>query len=150
MKKIKEIQKNINGVDEEAKKICKQILDSRMKPEKSLGVLEDLSIKVAGITGKPLNELKRGCHFIASADNGVIEEGVSSCPLEYTRIVSEAMLSSFAAIGILCKNLDIPLNLIDVGIKGDILRSYDNLYMKKIAYGTKNFVNEPAMSEEEV
>ncbi|MEG2485964.1 MAG: nicotinate-nucleotide--dimethylbenzimidazole phosphoribosyltransferase [Cetobacterium sp.] len=150
MKEIKEIQKNIQGIDEEAKKICKQILDSRMKPEKSLGVLEDLSIKVAGITGKPLNELKRGCHFIASADNGVIEEGVSSCPLEYTRIVSEAMLSSFAAIGILCKNLDIPLNLIDVGIKGDILRSYDNLYMKKIAYGTKNFVNEPAMSEEEV
>ncbi|MEG2256503.1 MAG: nicotinate-nucleotide--dimethylbenzimidazole phosphoribosyltransferase, partial [Cetobacterium sp.] len=76
------MKKNIQGIDEEAKKICKQILDSRMKPEKSLGVLEDLSIKVAGITGKPLNELKRGCHFIASADNGVIEEGVSSCPLE--------------------------------------------------------------------
>ncbi|WP_297597057.1 nicotinate-nucleotide--dimethylbenzimidazole phosphoribosyltransferase [uncultured Cetobacterium sp.] len=150
MKEIENIKREIRAVDEEAMRTCKEILDSRMKPEKSLGILEDLSIKVAGITGKPLNELKRGCHFIASADNGVIEEGVSSCPLEYTRIVSEAMLSSFAAIGILCKSLDIPLNLIDVGINGDILGNYENLYKRKVAYGTKNFVLEPAMSESEV
>ena len=133
MNRIKEIQDKIVGVDNKSMQKCKEILDSRMKPEKSLGVLEELSIKVAGITGKPLNELKKGCHFIASADNGVIEEGVSSCPIEYTRIVSEAMLSSFAAIGILCESLEIPLNLIDVGIKGEIPRDYDNLYVKKIA-----------------
>ena len=150
MNRIKEIQESIIGADKDSMKKCKEILDSRMKPEKSLGVLEDLSIKVAGITGKPLNELELGCHFIASADNGVIEEGVSSCPIEYTRIVSEAMLSSFAAIGILCKSLKIPLNLIDIGIKGEIPRGYENLYIKKIAYGTKNFVKEPAMTLKEV
>ncbi|ERT68094.1 MAG: nicotinate-nucleotide--dimethylbenzimidazole phosphoribosyltransferase [Cetobacterium somerae] len=150
MDRIKKIQNDIIGVDTEAIKECKKILDSRMKPEKSLGVLEDLAMKVAGITGQPLNELKAGCHFIASSDNGVIEEGVSSCPIEYTRIVSEAMLSSFAAIGILCKSLGIPLNLIDIGIKGDIPRNYENLYVKKIAYGTKNFSKEPAMSLDEV
>ncbi|MGL4999160.1 MAG: nicotinate-nucleotide--dimethylbenzimidazole phosphoribosyltransferase [Cetobacterium sp.] len=150
MNRIKEIQNKIKAVDITAMENCKKILDTRMKPEKSLGVLEELAIKVAGITGKSLNSLNAGCHFIASSDNGVIEEGVSSCPLEYTRIVSEAMLDSFAAIGILCKNLKIPLNLIDVGIKGDINKKYTNLYRKKIAYGTKNFVKEPAMSLEEV
>ncbi|WP_418964654.1 nicotinate-nucleotide--dimethylbenzimidazole phosphoribosyltransferase [Cetobacterium sp.] len=150
MNRIKEIQESIVSVDKKSMEECKQILDSRMKPEKSLGVLEDLAIKVAGITGRPLNELKSGCHFIASADNGVIEEGVSSCPIEYTRIVSEAMLNSFAAIGILCKSLNIPLNLIDIGIKGEIPREYENLYIKKVAYGTKNFAKEPAMTLDEV
>ncbi|MGL5175698.1 MAG: nicotinate-nucleotide--dimethylbenzimidazole phosphoribosyltransferase [Cetobacterium sp.] len=150
MKRLIKVQKEIKEIDVEAMRLCKDILDTRMKPQKSLGILEDLAVTVAGITGKPLNTLERGCHFIASADNGVIEEGVSSCPLEYTKIVSEAMLNSFAAIGILCQSLDIPLNLIDVGIKGDISREYKHLYLKKVAYGTKNFVQEPAMSIEEV
>ncbi|MGL5088209.1 MAG: nicotinate-nucleotide--dimethylbenzimidazole phosphoribosyltransferase [Cetobacterium sp.] len=150
MNRIKEIQNKIKAVDIDAMESCKKILNTRMKPEKSLGILEELAIKVAGITGETLNSLNVGCHFIASSDNGVIEEGISSCPLEYTRIVSEAMLDSFAAIGILCKSLKIPLNLIDVGIKGDISKEYTNLYRKKVAYGTKNFVKEPAMSLEEV
>ena len=150
MQTVEELRKQIKEVDIKAMEECRNILDSKMKPQNSLGVLEELAIKVAGITGKSINELKDGCHFIASADNGVIEEGVSSCPLEYTRIVSEAMLNSLAAIGILCKNLNIPLNLIDIGINGDIKRDYPNLYLKKVAYGTKNFVKEPAMSEEEV
>ncbi|MGL4977224.1 MAG: nicotinate-nucleotide--dimethylbenzimidazole phosphoribosyltransferase [Cetobacterium sp.] len=150
MERLLKVQKEIEAVNLDAMKECEIILDSRMKPQKSLGILEELAVRVAGITGQPLNTLEKGCHFIASADNGVIEEGVSSCPLEYTRIVSEAMLNSFAAIGILCDSLDIPLNLIDVGIKGDIERVYKNLYSKKIAYGTKNFTQEPAMSLDEV
>ncbi|MGL5356345.1 MAG: nicotinate-nucleotide--dimethylbenzimidazole phosphoribosyltransferase [Cetobacterium sp.] len=150
MNRIKEIQNKIKAIDIDAMKECKDILDSRMKPEKSLGILEDLAIKVAGITGKAINSLNEGCHFVASSDNGVIEEGVSSCPLEYTRIVSEAMLNSFAAIGVLCKSLKIPLKVIDVGIKGDINKKYPNLYKKKVAYGTNNFVKQPAMSLEEV
>ncbi len=150
MDKIEKIKLTISGANQEAMDKCKEILDSRMKPQKSLGTLEELAIKVAGITGKPLNELRKGCHFIASADNGIIDEGVSSCPVEYTRIVSEAMLNSFAAIGILCESLDIPLNLIDVGIKTDIPREYKNLYVRKIAYGTKNFAKEPAMTSKEV
>lgn len=150
MEQIKKILDEIHGAYRESENQCREILNTRMKPEKSLGVLEDLAIKVAGITGKPINELKKGCHFIASADNGVIEEGVSSCPLEYTRIVSEAMLNSVAAIGILCESLNIPLNVIDVGINGLIKREYENLYIEKVAMGTKNFAKEPAMSHLEV
>lgn len=150
MEQIRKILEEIEHVDIDSMRKCKDILDTRMKPEKSLGVLEDLAIRVAGITGQPINSMGNGCHFIASADNGVIEEGVSSCPLEYTRIVSEAILNSMAAIGILCKTLNIPLNLIDIGIKGEIQREYANLHREKIAYGTKNFTKEPAMSKDEV
>lgn len=149
MDRIKKIQNDIIGVDTEAIKECKKILDSRMKPEKSLGVLEDLAMKVAGITGQPLNELKAGCHFIASSDNGVIEEGVSSCPVEYTPIVSEAMLNNIACIGIFTKTLGIDLYVVDIGMKNDIKRFYPNLIDKKIRRGTNNFYKERAMSLDE-
>ena len=127
----------------------KNILDKKMKPVESLGRLEKIAIQIAGITGKTENSISKKLHLVASADNGVIEEGVSSCPLEYTRLVSEAMLSKVAAIGILCDTLDIDFKLVDIGINGNIERNYPNLYRKKIRNGTKNFVYEPAMTYEE-
>lgn len=147
---MKKIVEKIEKIDVEEMKKCKEILDSKMKPIGSLGVLEKLAIQISGITGDRKKEMKNGCHFIVSADNGVVEEGISSCPIEYTKIVSEAMLNKIAAIGILCDSLNIPLNLVDIGIKEDIPREYPNLYVKKVARGTKNFLYEPAMSYEEV
>lgn len=124
-------------------------LDSKMKPPKSLGVLEDLCKKMAGIYGYPLKKLPKKCHIVAAADNGVLEEGVSSCPLEYTSLVSEAMLNKIAAIGIFTNNLGIELNVIDIGMATDIKKDYPNLYRKKIRRGTNNFVKERAMLIEE-
>ncbi len=150
MKRLEEILRDIEAVDEVAKRQCEEILNSKMKPKGSLGVLEKLAIKVAGIKRMPLNELKDGLHIVVAGDNGVVEEEISPCPMEYTRIVSEEILSSLAGIGVLCKSLNIPLKLIDVGIDGDIKREYENLERKKIAYGTKNFLKEPALTEEQV
>ncbi|MGL5901050.1 MAG: nicotinate-nucleotide--dimethylbenzimidazole phosphoribosyltransferase, partial [Cetobacterium sp.] len=63
MKRIEEIQKKIQSVDKDAMENCKLVLKTRMKPEKSLGILEELAIKVAGITGETFNSLSEGCHF---------------------------------------------------------------------------------------
>ena len=75
-----------------------------MKPKDCLGVLEEICKKVASIYGYPIKKLDRKCHILVSADNGVIEEGVSSCPIEYTPIVSEAMLNNIACIGNIYKD----------------------------------------------
>lgn len=134
-------------MNEEAIKRAKNLLDTRMKPVGSLGVLEDIVIKIAGIYGDIPKNIKK-CHVVVSADNGVIEEGVSSCPIEYTRIVSEAMLNQIACIGIFCKRLGVEFNLIDVGIASPIPRDYPNLYRYNLMKGTKNFTKEPAMTRE--
>lgn len=149
MLKLMETLKEINSVDREAGFRCETILNGKMKPQKSLGVLEELAIKIAEITGDEQKKIEKGCHLIASADNGIIAEGVSSCPLEYTKIVSEAMLNKIAAIGILCKSLNIDLKLVDIGIADDIPREYENLIVKKINRGTNNFKYEPAMTEKQ-
>ena len=136
----------IKAVDSEAIKKAQIELDRKMKPKDSLGVLEDICKKVAGIYGYPLKKLEKKCHIVATADNGVIEEGVSSCPIEYTPIVSEAMLNKIACIGIFTKTLGIDLNVVDIGMKNDIKRDYPNLIHKKIRRGTNNFYKERAMS----
>lgn len=86
---------------------------------------------------------------MAAADNGVTDEGVSSCPVEYTRIVAEAMLNKTAAIGIMCSNLGIDLKVVDTGIKNEIPRKYSNLYEMKVMNGTENFYKNPAMTMEQ-
>lgn len=140
---------NISGLDEKSVQEAQNELNRKMKPQGSLGILEKIAIQMAGIYGFPVKGVEKKCHIVASADNGVIEEGISSCPLEYTQIVSEAMLNRIAAIGLLTKRLGVEFNLVDIGIAGDIPREYPNLYRLKVKKGTKNFYREPAMTREE-
>ena len=51
------------------------------KPPGSLGVLEELSIKMAGITGQVKNTIEKTCVAVMCADNGVAEEGIASAPV---------------------------------------------------------------------
>ena len=139
----------IEAIDDGAIKKAQAELDRKMKPKDSLGVLEDICKKIAGIYGYPLKRLEKKCHIVVAGDNGVIEEGVSSCPIEYTPIVSEAMLNQIACIGIFTKTLGIDLNVVDIGMKNDIKRDYPNLIHKKIKRGTSNFYKEKAMSIDE-
>lgn len=146
---VKNILGDVKGLDMESVRLAQEELDRKMKPQGSLGVIEKIAIKMAGIYGYPVKSVDKKCHIVASADNGVIEEGISSCPLEYTRIVSEAMLNKIACIGLFTKRLGVEFNLVDVGIKESIPRDYPNLYNKNVRKGTNNFYKEPAMSREE-
>lgn len=146
---VKNILGDVKGLDMESVRLAQEDLDRKMKPQGSLGVIEKIAIKMAGIYGYPVKSVDKKCHIVASADNGVIEEGISSCPLEYTRIVSEAMLNKIACIGLFTKRLGVEFNLVDVGIKESIPRDYPNLYNRNVRKGTNNFYKEAAMSREE-
>lgn len=149
MELLTETLKKIEKVDSKRGKETLKKFDTKMKPKGSLGVLEILAGKVIGITGEENYRIEKKLHLVAAGDNGVVEEGISSCPVEYTRIVSEAMVNEIAAIGIMCRTLNVELKVIDVGISGDIKGKYPNLIHKKIRRGTRNFMKEPAMTMEE-
>ena len=59
---------------------AKKRVDSLAKPLGSLGKLEDIAVKLAGITGKVKNKINKKCIIIMSSDNGVVEEGVAPAP----------------------------------------------------------------------
>ena len=50
------------------------------KPPGSLGRLEELSVQLAGITGRVYNRMEKKHLLVFAADNGVVAEGVSSAP----------------------------------------------------------------------
>ena len=150
MKRLEESLKEITVLNKNSINKCQKIWDSKMKPTGSLGVMEDIVLKIAGIFEDFFENIKtKGCHIVAAADNGVTDEEISSCPVEYTRIVAEAMLNKTAAIGIMCSNLGIDLKVVDTGIKTEIPRKYPNLYEMKVMNGTENFYKNPAMTMEQ-
>ena len=150
----------IKGADLDVAVKAKARQDALVKPPESLGKLEDISVKLAGITGKIKNETSKPCVIIFSADNGVVEEGVSSAHQSVTISQTINFTKRLTGVGALAKGLNSQLMIIDVGINShvpqdlvsDDIEDFDNnkIINRKIAWGTKNLAKGPAMSKEEV
>ena len=74
----------IKPLDEAAMSAARARQAQLAKPPGSLGRLEELSVQLAGITGKVQNNIEKKHLLIFAADNGVVEEGVSSAPQSVT------------------------------------------------------------------
>ena len=79
-----ELDWKIEPLDEAAMTTARARQAQLAKPPGSLGRLEDLSVQLAGITGKVHNRIERKHLLVFAADNGVVEEGVSSAPQSVT------------------------------------------------------------------
>lgn len=114
------------------------------KPPGSLGRLEDISIRLAGITGKTCSEIRNRRILVFCADNGVVEEGVSSAPQSVTAAQAVNMTKHLTGMSSMAKYFHCALTVIDVGIAC----SYDcpKIVNRRIARGTKNLAREPAMT----
>ena len=82
--KLKEIINEIEDVNKETIIEAEKRMISLAKPPNSLGKLEDISIKLAGITGKVKNTINKKLVIIMCSDNGLVEEGVASSPQSVT------------------------------------------------------------------
>ncbi len=147
MELLNETLRAISEPDEKAKKIAKERLDSLAKPIGSLGKLEEIVIKMAGITGKVHNKIDKRNIVVMCADNGVVEEGVSACPQEFTMILTENMIKGLTGVSVLSKMTNTDLTVVDIGLNGDI--DYPEVLKCKINHGTRNFTKGPSMTYEE-
>ncbi|AYD41035.1 nicotinate-nucleotide--dimethylbenzimidazole phosphoribosyltransferase [Clostridium fermenticellae] len=144
---LEETIKSIKPQDAEAVKKAWVRIDNLTKPIGSLGELEEIAAKIAGITGKVYNEIHKKDTIIMCADNGVWEEGVSNCEQKSTMTVTNNFTRGITGICTLSKVNNADITVVDIGVKGD----FDNskIIDKKIAYGTKNMAKGPAMTREE-
>jgi len=142
--KLEEVLHQIEPIDEIAKNQSKKRWDSIAKPLHSLGKLEDGIAQVAGITGTHKVRLDKKALVIMCADNGVVAEGVTQSGSEITALVAENFLNANSCVCIMAKQLGVDVFPIDIGILTDT-----KVRNRKIAYGTKNMVNEPAMTREQ-
>jgi nicotinate-nucleotide--dimethylbenzimidazole phosphoribosyltransferase len=118
------------------------------KPAGSLGRLEDLSIRLAGMTGLLDPPLRRAVIFTLAADHGVSAEGVSAYPREVTPQMVLNFLSGGAAINVLAREVGARVVVADMGVDAD-LPAHEGLRSVKVRRGTASITRGPAMSEAE-
>lgn len=149
----------IQPLNEEVMKEARDRQGSLAKPPGSLGRLEDISVQIAGITGKVINCIPKKCVVVLSADNGVVEEGISSAPKSVTTAQTINFIRRLTGVGVLAKNTGSDLLVVDMGIDCDLPRSLlsknvrdfvDNKIIdRKLGYGTGNLFKEPAMTRDQ-
>lgn len=117
------------------------------KPPGSLGRLEEISIQLAGITGRVHNAINKKQLLVFAADNGVVAEGVSSAPQSVTKQQTINLMRGKTGAAVLAKHFGCGLTVCDVGVNADIYESA--VLNRKIAYGTQNICTGPAMTREQ-
>jgi nicotinate-nucleotide--dimethylbenzimidazole phosphoribosyltransferase len=129
-------------------KKAKNRQDMLTKPEGSLGRLEELSVRIAGITGKERPVLEKKAVLVFAGDHGVVSEGVSAYPREVTAQMVNNFLSGGAAINVLARQQGARVVVVDAGVAANLPPQPD-LRIRKIDYGTGNIMREQAMTEEQ-
>ena len=154
MDRIEEAIERIEPLDEAAMESARARQDTLTKPLRSLGVLEDLSVTVAGITGNYMPDITDKVIITMAGDHGVADEGVSAYPKEVTPQMVYNFLNGGAAINVLARHIGARVVVVDMGVAADITFEPDKnqgyaFIDNKIAYGTANMAKGPAMSYED-
>ena len=145
--KIEALVRAVQPLDQKAMLAAETHQARLAKPPGSLGRLEELSVQLAGITGKVHNELPRKQLLVFAADNGVVAEGVSSAPQSVTMQQTINLTRGKTGAAVLAKRFGCGLTVCDVGVNADICESA--VLNRKIAYGTQNICAGPAMTREQ-
>jgi nicotinate-nucleotide--dimethylbenzimidazole phosphoribosyltransferase len=138
----------ISKVSLELKGEIQKKINDKTKPLGALGKLEDTALQIALIQESLSPALKNPEIIVFAGDHGICAEGVSAYPQEVTYQMVMNFLSGGAAINVFCRQNNIDIKVVDAGVSFDFPKNM-NLINAKIAYGTKNFLIEPAMSNEE-
>ena len=123
-------------------------IDNLNKPKGSLGRLEELAMQVCLIQQTLEPSLAHPCHLLLGGDHGIEREGVSVSPREVTWQQMINFTRGGGGVNMFCRQHGFKLRIVDVGVDYDF-SNIDGIIDRKIARGTKNFLYEPAMSEEE-
>ncbi len=137
----------IEDLDRSAMEKAQRKLDSLIKPPGSLGILEEIAVQLAGITGNPSPQIGEKAVIIMAGDHGVVEEGVSIAPQEVTVQMLPTFITGVAGIGVLARHAGARIVVVDVGVASTV--DFPGVLRKKVKAGTGNIAKGPAMSREE-
>ncbi len=142
-------QFNIKKLDESWRAKTLEKLNNIAKPKGSLGRLEELALQLSMIQETLSPQLCKPCNIVFCADHGIAEEKISQSPKAVTWQVIFNMLSGGAGISFLCRQHAVKLKIVDVGVDYDF-GEIEGLIDRKIRCGTRNYLYEAAMTEEEL
>jgi nicotinate-nucleotide--dimethylbenzimidazole phosphoribosyltransferase len=135
----------IPPLDEEAMRLAAARQGRLTKPTRSLGRLEDLAVRLAGMTGRIDPPLRDAVVFTLAADHGVSAEGVSAYPREVTAQMVLNFLRGGAAINVLAREVNARVVVADIGVDAE-LPPHAELRAVKVRRGTASITRGAAMS----
>jgi len=138
----------IKPLDEGAMAEARSRQDLLTKPQGSLGRLEELSIQLAGIQGKPIPQIRHKAVITMAGDHGVVAEGVSAYHQQVTAQMVYNFLGGGAGINVLARQAGARVIVVDMGVAAE-LEAHPQLISRKVAPGTQNMCLCPAMTAEQ-
>ncbi len=137
-----------NALDEDAFNAARERLANQARPAGSLGVMEDISARLAAIKGSINVQLSNKQIITCAGDHGVTEEGVSLFPSEVTPQMVYNFAAQGASVNVIGGHAGAKVKAADIGVNHDFKPDLP-IFHKKVRHGTANFTKEPAMTREE-
>jgi len=135
----------IRPLDIEAMRLARERQGRLTKPPGSLGRLEALAERIAGITGQARPRLERRLVVVAAGDHGVAARGVSAYPSEVTGQMVGNFLAGGAAINVLAAHAGARVRVIDAGVASET-PAHPSLVRLRLGPGSEDITAGPAMS----
>ncbi|MAS33177.1 MAG: nicotinate-nucleotide--dimethylbenzimidazole phosphoribosyltransferase [Anaerolineaceae bacterium] len=152
----------IPALDTTAMQHAQDWQNSRVKPQGALGELENLSIRLAGMTGHSTWFPGRRAVLVFAGDHGITAHPVSTVPQSITAYMVNQFLAGKAAVNVLARQMHTRVTVVDAGVNGDFklrptpLENNHEQRMRqpafvprKIARGTADFSQSTAMTAEQ-
>jgi len=118
------------------------------KPLGALGELENIAVRLAAMQASNKPSIDKVWISLFAADHGIANANVSAFPQAVTAEMVKNFVRGGAAISVLAQLYQAQLEIIDVGVASDLSKL--TIIHQKIAYGTANFLNQSAMTENQL
>jgi nicotinate-nucleotide--dimethylbenzimidazole phosphoribosyltransferase len=147
--RIDQVVAAIGPLDEAAAQAAREHQDRLTKPRGSLGVLEEVAVRLAGISGTCPPPLPvPAAVAVFAADHGVHAQGVTPWPQEVTAQMVANFLAGGAVVNAFAAQAGASVTVVDVGVAADLPRA-PGLLDHKVARGTADLSAGPAMTREQ-
>ena len=140
-------QIRITAPEEAVRSLVKKHWDTLAKPLDGMGSFETITAQIGAILGTEQIDLRKKGVLIFCADNGIVEEGVSQTGQEVTLAVAKSMAWKGSSVCKMAQSIGAETIPVDIGINSE--ESIPGILDRKVRPGTRNFLKEPTMTEEE-
>lgn len=147
MTNIQEYSDDIESISPETYKLYRDYWDSLVHPTGSLGEIEEIGIKISAILGEIPKKLEKKATVVMCNDNGIIDANISSSPKILTNLLAVQMAKGTTGVDALSESANADVVIVDLGIED--FKGFEGVIDRRISNGTKNFLEEDAMSYEQ-